>query len=310
MTYTKALVTGGAGFIGSHICKALLENDIAVTVLDDLSMGKEKNIPAGVEFIKGDLRSTVDVQEALKGATIVFHQAAKVSIRSSLKDYYNDADINLMGTLNLLRCCEGTDVRKIVFASSMAVYADSIEPNPINESYLCEPISPYGIAKLAAEKYLAQFSQTTGTDCVALRYFNTYGVGQTFTPYVGVITIFIRQLLEQNSPRIFGDGQQKRDFVHVSDIVAANILAMNADIRQGIFNVGTGRQTSVNEIAELLRCRIAPDVIPEHVPAHSGELRNSIADITRISDEMDYQPTGELDNRIGEVIDYYKALDA
>lgn len=303
--HSKALVTGGAGFIGSHLSKALLNMGIGVTVLDDLSMGKEENIPAGAEFVKGDVRSRKDVAHALQDGTIVFHQAARVSIRSSLENFYDDADVNLMGTLNLLQCCLDSDVRKFVFASSMAVYGDSARPDPIPENYVTEPISPYGVGKLAAEKYCAQFSRNTGVDCIALRYFNTYGTGQAFTPYVGVITIFIRRLLEKKQPMIFGDGNQKRDFVHVSDIVAANLLAMEAGTKQGGFNVGTGQATSVNEIADLLCSRIAPDIRPSHVGQHPGELRNSIADIGRISQAMGYRPTATLADKIDELIQYY-----
>lgn len=303
----KALVTGGAGFIGSHLAKALLARGLQVTILDDLSMGREENIPAGAEFIKGDICSAKDVMPAIKDATIVFHEAARVSIRSSLQGFYDDARVNLMGTLNLLQCCENSDVRKFIFASSMAVYADHATPDPIPESHVTEPISPYGIAKLAAEKYCMQFSQNTGIDCLALRYFNTYGPGQTFTPYVGVITIFIRRLLENRQPLIFGDGEQKRDFVHVSDIVKANVLAMETDIKRGIFNVGTGKATSVNEIAKFLCDRINPGLRPDHIAAHPGELRYSIADIKKISETMGYQPAAIFAEKLDELVEIYRS---
>jgi UDP-glucose 4-epimerase len=304
--YRKALVTGGAGFIGSHLSNALLNEGLQVTILDDLSMGKRENVPDGAEFVLGDVRSVDDVKRALDGVDVVFHEAARVSIRSSLKEFYDDAETNFMGTLNLLRCCADSGVKKFVFASSMAVYADSATPDPIGEDYLAEPISPYGIAKLAAEKYCMQLSGEMDMDCVVLRYFNTYGVGQTFTPYVGVITIFIRRLLQSEQPMIYGDGEQKRDFVHVSDIVAANVLAMKSDVKQGVFNVGTGKATSVNEIAELLCSKINPDIRPYHVDAHPGELRYSIAAINRIADTLGYQPGGVLSDKIDEVIEYYR----
>jgi UDP-glucose 4-epimerase len=303
----KALVTGGAGFIGSHLVRALLAQGRQVTVLDDLSMGRRENVPDEAAFIHGNVRSREDVRRALEGVDIVFHEAARVSIRSSVKEFYGDAQTNFMGTLNLLRCCAGSDVRKLVFASSMAVYADSDAPTPVAESHPTEPISPYGIAKLAAEKYCLQIARDMGIACHVLRYFNTYGPGQTFTPYVGVITIFIRRLLQGETPGIFGDGEQRRDFVHVSDIVNANLLAMDSRLTNGVFNVGSGRATSVNDIATLLCIRIAPDVRPVHLPAHAGELRNSIADIGRISAAMGYAPRATLAQKIDEVIEYYRS---
>lgn len=300
----RALVTGGAGFIGSRLARALLAEGHEVVVLDDLSMGRRESVPPGAAFVEGDVRSGEDVRRCLEGVDVVFHEAAKVSIRASLAQFYEDADTNFMGTLNLLRCLHGSAVRKFVFASSMAVYADSPAPVPIPEDHPTEPISPYGIAKLAAEKYCLQITAELGIDCNVLRYFNTYGPGQTFTPYVGVITIFIRNLLEGRQPAIFGDGEQRRDFIHVDDVVRANLLAMNAPVPRGVFNVGTGKATSVNEIAALLCARLAPEIRPAHRQAHPGELCYSIADVGRISAAMGYRPTGVLAEKIDEVIDF------
>jgi UDP-glucose 4-epimerase len=302
----KALVTGGAGFIGSHLARALLAEGREVTVLDDLSMGREANVPAGARFLQGDVRSGDDLRRALEGVDVVFHQAARVSVRASVKQFYEDADTNFMGTVNLLRSLAGSEVRKLVFASSMAVYADSAAPRPIAEDHAQEPISPYGIAKLAAEKYCLRLSQDLGFGCHVLRYFNTYGPGQSFTPYVGVITIFVRRLLQGEPIGIFGDGEQRRDFVHVSDVVAANLLAMRSPLERAVFNVGTGRATSVNQIAALLCSRIAPGVRPAHLDRHPGELRYSIADIGRIAAALGYRPAGRLADKIDEVIAFYR----
>jgi UDP-glucose 4-epimerase len=300
---SRVLVTGGAGFIGSHLVRSLLAAGHEVVVLDDLSMGKRENVPAEATFIQGDIRSASDVRQSLEGVETVFHEAARVSIRASVKQFVEDAEINLMGTLNILQCCADTGVRKLVYASSMAVYDDSPRPMPIAETYRTEPQSPYGISKLAGEKYCLQFCQTNNVQCRVLRYFNTYGPGQTFTPYVGVITIFINGLLRGQAPTIFGDGEQRRDFVHVSDIVQANLCALKSDRPSGIYNVGTGRATSVNEIAAMLCERINPKLKPNYAPAQIGELRNSIADVTRISQELGYQPRVEIADRIGEVIE-------
>jgi len=308
--YRRALVTGGAGFIGSHLVRALLDEGVEVTVLDDLSMGKREKVPPEAQFLRGDVRSEPDVRRALQGVQIVFHEAARVSIRSSVKEFYEDAEINLMGTLNLLRCCAGSEVRKLLYASSMAVYADSPAPDPISEDFTQEPVAPYGISKLAGEKYCLQFSRDTGVDCNVLRYFNTYGTGQTFTPYVGVITIFVNRLLKGEAPTIFGDGEQRRDFVHVSDIVAANVLCMKQGIPRVIFNVGTGVATSVNQIAELLCRRIAPGVRPQYADEQRGELRYSIADVARLAAATGYRPRCTLEGKIEEVIEACRAMQA
>ena len=268
--YARALVTGGAGFIGSHLTRALLDQGIEIVVLDDLSVGKRENVPDGAKFLQGDVRDHRDVTRALENVDVVFHEAARVSIRSSIEQFHEDADTNLMGTLNLLRCCSDSSVRKIIYASSMAVYADSESPAPISEMYTQEPLSPYGISKLAGEKYCLGFSRESGIDCHVLRYFNTYGIGQGFTPYVVVITIFTHRLLNAEQPVIFGDGEQRRDFVHVSDIVAANLASLRSEIPRAVFNVGTGKATSVNEIAALLCERIAPGIRPRHVETQRG----------------------------------------
>lgn len=310
MPYKKALVTGGAGFIGSHITRALLARDIAVVVLDDLSMGKRSNVPADAEFIEGNVLDSETCKAALDGVDVVFHEAARVSIRSSISGFLPDAETNFMGTLKLLQAAAESKVKRFMFASSMAVYADSATPAPITESHTTEPISPYGIAKLAAEKYCLQLAREFGIDCQVLRYFNTYGPGQTFTPYVGVITIFIRRLLNGESPSIFGDGEQRRDFVHVEDIVAANMLALETDNPYGLYNVGTGLATSVNDIAKLLVERIDPSIEIMHAAAHAGELRNSIADISAISNALGYKPANRIADRIDEIIEFYRSAEA
>ena len=289
--FRRALVTGGAGFIGSHLVHALLERGLEVSVLDDLSVGKRENVPAATRFVMGDVREAGAVNAALEGVDCVFHNAAVVSIRGSVEEFQGDADVNLMGTLNLLNRMGAARVRKGVLASSMAVYADSAQPLPVAESHPTEPLSPYGIAKLAAERYWLHLCHRFGIAATLLRYFNTYGPGQTFTPYVGVITIFINRLLSGEPPTIFGDGEQRRDFVHVDDVVAANLLALDSDSSDAIFNVGTGRATSVNEIARELTTLLAPGTKPEHAPSQAGEMRNAIADISAIRAALGFEPT-------------------
>ena len=189
MKCKKALVTGGAGFIGSHLAEALLEEGLDVRVFDDLSVGRRENVPEAAEFVLGDVRDLDSVEKALDAIDIVFHLAAKVSVRGSLENFHEDAEVNLMGTINLLEAAGNSGVQKLVFASSMAVYADSARPDPIDEDFEKCPVSPYGIAKLAAERYCILVGPERGVDTCVLRYFNTYGPRQNFTPYVGVITI-------------------------------------------------------------------------------------------------------------------------
>ena len=287
--FQRALVTGGAGFIGSHLARALLERGLEVNVLDDLSVGKQRSVPDGAKFIEGDIRDPEALDEALAGVDCVFHNAAVVSVRGSVEEFIGDADVNLMGTLNLLHRMGSARVRKGVLASSMAVYADN--PQPLAESHPTEPLSPYGIAKLAAEHYWLQLCRRFGIAATVLRYFNTYGPGQTFTPYVGVITIFINRLLAGEAPVIFGDGKQRRDFVHVDDVVAANLLALESGTSDRVFNIGTGRATSVNELACKLTQLLAPGTKAESASAQPGEMRNVTADISAIRAELGFEPT-------------------
>jgi UDP-glucose 4-epimerase len=302
--YQKALVTGGAGFIGSYLCKGLIKNGLKVIVIDNLSMGKKENLPDGVDFILGDIIDESMVREVVmnKGIDIIFHQAAKVSVRASIDHFYDDAENNIMGTLNLLRACKGSPVKRFIYASSMAVYADSNEPKPINEDFITNPISPYGASKLSSEIYSMMITDRLGIDCIVLRYFNTYGKGQRFTPYVGVITIFVNRIKEGEPLIIYGDGNQCRDFVHVSDIVHANILAMEKKVRRGVFNIGTGHPTSINRLAHIIRDKMDPNAKVIHLDDHHGELKNSIADISKAKEVLGYWPERALEDAIHEVI--------
>lgn len=307
MRYKKALVTGGGGFIGSHLSKALLESGLEVIILDNLSMGRKENIPEGAIFIEGDILNVNDVKEAMSGVDIIFHEAAKVSVRSSIGGFYDDADTNIMGTINLLRVCAQSKVKKFVFASSMAVYGDSPKPHPVSENYTLDPLSPYGIGKLASEKYCLNICEQLGMNAVILRYFNTYGAKQTLTPYVGVITIFINKLLAGESPVVFGDGGQVRDFVYVGDIVEANLRAMEYEGGNDIFNIGSGIGHSVSDIANLLSSKINSEVPILYAEEQVGEIKNSIADISKASMLLNYSPRGVLDIQIDEVISWYSS---
>jgi len=298
----RILVTGGAGFIGSHLVEALLEKGRPVHVLDNLCMGKRENVPSEARFYEGDILDASVVDEALEGVDAVVHLAARVAVRDSVARFREDARTNLMGTLQVLQQCCERKVKRFVFASSMAVYGDSPDPRPIPETYPEDPVSPYGLSKLAAEKYVALVAGRFHLPWISLRYFNVYGPGQTFTPYVGVITIFIRDLQKGQRPVLFGDGNQQRDFIYVGDVVRATLLALESDVSGEIFNVGTGKGTSVRQIARLLIDRLQPGLEPRFEPPQPGEIRHSIADISRIRQRLGFHPQADLSDKIEEVI--------
>lgn len=300
--YKKALVTGGAGFIGSHITKRLKTLGMEVAVIDDLSMGKRENLAEGVEFFEGSILDKNILRRSLDGVDVVFHNAARVSIRNSFDDIYGDTETNVLGTVNILRESGKAGIRKFIFASSMAVYGERARL-PIAEDAPVEPISPYGAGKLAGEMYVRQLSRYYGFESVILRYFNTFGPGQTLTPYVGVITIFINNLLQGRPPLIFGTGDQVRDFIHVSDVAEANVLAMARPIDGTVMNIGTGSGMSVNEIASILLERLRPGLEPMYAPLPMGEPKDSVADIMRAKRLLGFDPQTRLQHAIGEVVE-------
>ena len=308
MKYKKALVTGGAGFIGSHIAKELVQREIETIVIDNLSMGRKENVPEGAKLVIGDILKPQDLRGAMRGVDIVFHNAAKVSIRNSFANVYNDVNTNIMGTINVLQSMAENKVKKIICASSMAIYG----PNnklPISEDGELDPISPYGISKLAMEKYCLRMGEFYKFDAVSLRYFNTYGIGQTLTPYVGVITIFIQLLLQSRPPVIFGDGKQVRDFIAVEDVARANILAMEVGKSGEVFNIGTGKGTSINEIAQLLIKHISPRRKPQYGPLQPGEPGSSIAAVGKAKEYLNFQFCHQLQDKIDEIIAWNKKRD-
>lgn len=306
--FKKALVTGGAGFIGSHLCEELLNNGLSVVVLDNLLTGKKENLPDGVEFVQDDILDREKVKEIIlnKNIDIIFHQAAVVTIRGSVDNFYSDAMVNIMGTLNILHSLSGSNVKKFIYASSMAVYSDSENCLPINEYHEKIPLSPYGISKLASEKYCLMICRQNNINCTVLRYFNTFGPRQIFTPYVGVITIFVNNIISGKDIFIFGDGEQCRDFVHVSDIVQGNIKAMLSRNSNGIFNIGTGISTSVNRLSFLIMDKMNKRVNIVKKDAHSAELRNSVADISKAREIMGYTPLKKIEDSLEDVIKQYR----
>lgn len=307
--YRKALVTGGAGFIGSHIAERLISAGMDVTVIDDLSVGRIENMPRGARFYRASILDPSVVSKSLEGVDVVFHNAARVSIRNSFEDAVKDTETNVLGTVSLLKECARAGIKKFIYASSMAVYGSGASL-PLSEDSGLGPESPYGTGKLAGESYLKQISSLCGFEGVVLRYFNTYGPRQTFTPYVGLITIFITRLLQGKPPVIFGKGTQVRDFVHVRDVAEANLQAMLKANHGAVINVGTGVGTSVAEIAGLLLNKLAPEIDPLFAPIPPGEPMDSVADVSAMARILGFVSTRRLSEMLGEVIEEKKTLMA
>ena len=300
IAWSHALVTGGAGFIGSHLTRALLADGRRVTVLDNLSVGRREVVPEGARFVHGDVRDDAAIAEALAGVDCVFHLAAQVTIRGSFDRFSEDLDTNVMGTARLLRAVDRAHVKWFTLASSMAVYSDAGSPAPIDESHPKRPLSPYGVGKLAAEDVSHQILEARGIPFTATRFFNTYGPGQTYTPYVGVLTIFITRLLRGESITIFGDGEQQRDFIHVQDIVAGTMATPGRE--PGRYNLGTGKGTTLNQLAAMVLAKLAPGQKARHADAHAGELRFSVADIGAARRALGFSPTRSLQQDLDDVI--------
>jgi UDP-glucose 4-epimerase len=306
--WSHALVTGGAGFIGSHLTRAVLAEGRRVTVLDNLSVGRRDVVPAGARFVHGDVRDDAALADALAGVDCVFHLAAQVTIRGSFDRFHEDLDTNVMGTARLLRAVDPRTVKWFTLASSMAIYSDASSPAPIDESHPKRPLSPYGVGKLAAEDVSQQVLAARGIPFTAVRYFNTFGPGQTYTPYVGVLTIFITRLLRGESITIYGDGEQQRDFIHVSDIVAGTRATPGRT--PGRYNLGTGRGTSLNQLAQMVLEKLAPGQRPLYAPAPAGELRFSVANIDAARRELGFAPARSLSADLDDVIDAIRTAPA
>lgn len=293
---SKILVTGGAGFIGSHLVDRLMKEGYEVVVLDNFFSGKIENVKHHLDngkfhLTKGDVRNSDDAKEAIKNVDAVFHLAAIVSVPLSIKDPLLVNDANVRGTLNLLEASSKAYVDRFIFASSCAVYGE-VDSLPINEHHPTSPIAPYAASKLAAEYYCKVFYENYGLNTLCLRYFNVYGPRQVKNYYSGVITQFIDRLKKIKPPIIYGDGQQTRDFVHVEDIVEANMLALNCQHEFGeVINVGTGKPTTINRLAEvLLELSGRSDLKPKYAAPRKGDIRNSCADISKAKRALGYEP--------------------
>jgi UDP-glucose 4-epimerase len=291
----RALVTGGAGFIGSHVAEGLLARGDEVTILDDLSSGKRENVPDGARLIEGDIRDPAAVFADARPEA-VFHLAAQADVRVSVARPDHDADVNIVGTVRVLEAAREHGAQVIFSSTGGAIYGECEEP--AREDKPREPLAPYGASKLAGEEYLATYNRLYGTRHVSLRYGNVYGPRQDPHGEAGVVAIFFNRLAGSEVPRIFGDGTQTRDYVYVGDVVRATLAAQN--VGGGVYNVGTGRETSVNELLELCLRAAGHEVDPEFAPPRAGELQRSVLDPSRAVDELGWRPERSLEDGLRE----------
>jgi nucleoside-diphosphate-sugar epimerase len=310
---SRAVVTGGAGFIGSHIVDELLRRRVETIVLDNLSSGSMNNLAHNIDdpnlrVVNGDVGQVSNLLRDITGVDVVFHDAAIASVPKSVEDPLLVHKVNVDETLELMNFCVSKGVKRFIFASSAAVYGVLREPMA-SESLLCAPVSPYGASKLAVETYLSAFHKTYGLETVGLRYFNVYGPRQRLNDYSGVITVFINSLLRREQPIIYGDGMQTRDFVFVKDIVRANMLAMESELSAGeVFNVASGTSTTVLELLETLKSITGAETIePKFAPPRMGDVKSGAASIAKIRRLLGYNAEVPMPQGLAEVVDHIRS---
>jgi UDP-N-acetylglucosamine/UDP-N-acetyl-alpha-D-glucosaminouronate 4-epimerase len=304
---TRVLVTGGAGFIGSNLVAALLERGDDVRVLDNFSTGSRANLAAlgrDVEVVEGDLRSYERVHTAVRGTEVVFHQGALGSVPRSVQDPLTSTAVNVEGTLNVLLAARDEGIRRVVAASSSSVYGDG-GTFPRIETQAPNPISPYAVAKLAAERFCVSFTRVYGIETVALRYFNVFGPRQDPTSqYAAVVPRFIRAIADGHSVTVHGDGEQSRDFTYVENVVRANLLAAEAAGAVGrVLNVATGQSQTVNALADTIGGLVGRPVEKTHGPAQPGDVRESWADVSAAREAIGYDPAVGFDEGLRRTIE-------
>jgi UDP-glucose 4-epimerase len=312
--YQRILVTGGVGFIGSHIVDKLMEEDFAVTVIDNLRTGSLANInrqqnKKNLNFVEGDIRDINLVKKTLKDVEVVFHEAALANVTFSVKDPILTNQINVEGTLNLLKASCDLNVKRFIYASSAAVYGKTKSPQKKEDDNL-NPTSPYGISKLAAEKYVQVFQKLYGIETVCLRYFNVYGPRQRVDvhgSYGGVISIFINRILKNMPPIINGDGEQTRDFVYIDDVIKANVLAMNSKKGVGeVFNIATGKNISINQVAEILKHKMKRENLKNiHTEPRPTDIKHGYANISKAKKILGYEPRFSIEEGLAKLVNWY-----
>ncbi len=302
----KVLVTGGAGFIGSHVADAYVNAGHQVVIVDDLSSGSRDNLNPKAKFYQTDIRG--DQIEGIfqrEKFDVVNHHAAQMDVRRSVADPKFDASVNVTGSLSLLESSRKNGVKKVIFASTGGAIYGEQDSFPANEDHPQRPISPYGVTKLAVEKYLFVYKAIYGLEYVALRYANVYGPRQNPFGEAGVVAIFAHKMLKGEQPVINGDGKQTRDYVYVADVVQANLLALDYH-QSGVFNVGTGVEIDVNAVFRKLRKYLNPECREEHGPAKPGEQLRSVISCSRIKKELGWTPSTKLEEGLYLAAEYFK----
>ena len=303
----KALVTGGAGFIGSHLVERLLTDGHQVRVVDNFSTGKRENLEPlvckALEVVVADVRHGWELRDVAAGCEVIFHEAAIVSVPYSVDHPQETHDVNLQGTLNVLEAARQAKSRRVVFASSAAVYGDA--PGlPKHEGMLPTPISPYGLEKLTSEHYLSIFTRLYGVETVSLRYFNVFGPRQDpSSAYSGVISIFVDRARRRAPVTIFGDGSAYRDFVYVTDVVAANMLAATKPGVSGrTYNVARGEKTTLKDLVRIVGDRVGQPLEVLHAAPRAGDITESLADITRARSELGFTPAVPVNEGLARIL--------
>ncbi len=304
-----ALVTGGAGFIGSAIARALVADGRHVRVFDNFQSGFEENLPAGATVIRGDLRDLDAVREACRGVDVVFHQGAVRSVPRSVDEPLLVDQCNVGGTLHVLVAAEEARVRRVVYASSSSVYGDSTAP--VNQEDLpTDPQSPYAVSKLAGEQYCRVWTRVKGLSTVSLRYFNVFGPGQhPESKYAAVFPAFIKALVEGTAPEVHWDGEQSRDFSYIEDVVRANLAAAaapNGRADGAVMNVGGGRPKTVNEVLRAVSEAMGTWIDPVSTPKRAGDVRHTRADISRAREVLDWEPQAEWDQAVEATVRWFR----
>jgi UDP-glucose 4-epimerase len=302
----KVLVTGGAGFIGSHLVDRLLQEGHEVIIVDNLATGKRRNINRAARFYKLDIQSwRLERVFRNERPNVVMHLAAQMDVRKSVEDPMFDAQVNILGTLNVLQQAVKHGVRKVVFSSSGGAIYGEQETCPAPESHITNPLSPYGLSKLCGEEYLSYFQRVSGLQVVSLRYANVYGPRQDPEGEAGVVAIFIQKLLNNEQAVINGNGRQTRDFVFVEDVVDANLGMMGQETK-GTYNVGTGMETSVNDLFRMLIQQTGSTCKEVHGPAKKGEQARSAIDSTKLRQELSWEPKTGLNEGLRKTVDYFR----
>lgn len=302
----KVLVTGGAGFIGSHVADRLILEGHEVVVVDNLSTGKRKNLNRAARFYKADIQSwRLERIFRNERPNIVMHLAAQMDVRRSVEDPMFDAQVNILGMLNVLQQAVQHGVRKVVFSSSGGAIYGEQEIYPAPETHVTQPLSPYGLSKLCGEQYLSYFQRVSGLQMVNLRYANVYGPRQDPHGEAGVVAIFIQKLLNNEQAIINGNGRQTRDFVFVEDVVEANLAVMGQET-QGTYNVGTGQETSVNDLFRILQEHTGSTCKEVHGPAKKGEQARSVIDACKLRRELSWDPNTNLRDGLKKTVEYFR----